>query len=75
MIQVGYTKLVANAPVDVVDSILEDDMPTANAALATLQTSLSGRTDVTTLFMQQYAGEDDEDGNRIYNKFAFQDLI
>jgi len=75
MIQVGYTKLVANAPVDVVDSTLEDDMPTANAALATLQTSLSGRTDVTTLFMQQYAGEDDEDGNRIYNKFAFQDLI
>jgi len=75
MIQVGYTKLVANAPVDVVDSILEDDMPTANAALVTLQTSLSGRTDVTTLFMQQYAGEDDEDGNRIYNKFAFQDLI
>jgi len=73
MIQVGYTKLVANAPVDVVDSILEDDMPTANAALVTLQTSLSGRTDIDTLFMQQYVGEDDEDGNRIYNKFAFLD--
>jgi len=73
MIQVGYTKLVANAPVGVVDSILEDDMPTANAALVTLQTSLSGRTDIDTLFMQQYVGEDDEDGNRIYNKFAFLD--
>lgn len=73
MIQVGYTKLVANEAVDVVDSTVEDDMPTANAALATLQTSLSGRTDVTTLFIQQYVGEDDEDGNRIYNKFAFLD--
>jgi hypothetical protein len=48
-------------------------MPTANAAMATLQTSLSGRTDIDTLFMQQYAGEDDEDGNRIYTKFAFLD--
>jgi len=75
MIQVGYTKLVDNEPVDVVDSTLEDDMPTANDAMATLQTSLSGRTDVTTLFMQQYVGEDDEDGNRIYNKFAFLDLV
>ncbi len=64
-----------NEPVDVVDSTLEDDMPTANDAMATLQTSLSGRTDVTTLFMQQYVGEDDEDGNRIYNKFAFLDLV
>jgi len=73
MIQVGYTKLVDNEPVDVVDSTIEDDMPTANAAMATLQTSLSGRTDVTTLFIQQYVGEDDEDGNRIYNKFAFLD--
>lgn len=73
MIQVGYTKLVANEPVDVVDSTLEDDMPTANAALVTLQTSLSGRTDIDTLFMQQYVGEDDEDGNRIYTKFAFLD--
>jgi hypothetical protein len=75
MIQVGYTKLVDNEPVDVVDSTIEDDMPTANDAMATLQTSLSGRTDVTTLFMQQYVGEDDEDGNRIYNKFAFLDLV
>jgi len=73
MIQVGYTKLVDNEAVDVVDSTVEDDMPTANAAMATLQTSLSGRTDVTTLFIQQYVGEDDEDGNRIYNKFAFLD--
>ena len=73
MIQVGYTKIVDNEPVDVVDSTLEDDMSIANAALATLQTSLSGRTDVTTLFIQQYVGEDDEDGNRIYNKFAFLD--
>ena len=73
MMQVGYTKLVANEAVDVVDSTIEDDMPTANAAMATLQTSLSGRTDVTTLFIQQYVGEDDEDGNRIYNKFAFLD--
>jgi hypothetical protein len=73
MIQVGYTKLVDNEPVDVVDSTLEDDMPAANTALAALQTSLSGRTDVTTLFIQQYVGEDDEDGNRIYNKFAFLD--
>lgn len=75
MIQIGYTKLVDNEPVDVVDSTLEDDMPTANAAMATLQTSLSGRTDVTTLFMQQYVGEDDGDGNRIYNKFAFLDPV
>jgi len=75
MIQVGYTKLVDNEAVDVVDSTVEDDMPTANAAMATLQTSLSGRTDVTTLFIQQYVGEDDEDGNRIYNKFAFLDLV
>ena len=75
MIQVGYTKLVDNEPVDVVDSTLEDDMPAANTALAALQTSLSGRTDVTTLFMQQYGGEDDEDGNRIYNKFAFLDPV
>lgn len=75
MIQVGYTKLVDNEPVDVVDSTVEDDMPTANGAMATLQTSLSGRTDVTTLFMQQYVGEDDEDENRIYNKFAFLDLV
>jgi len=73
MIQVGYTKLVDNEPVDVVDSTLEDDMPAANTAAAALQTSLSGRTDVTTLFIQQYVGEDDEDGNRIYNKFAFLD--
>jgi hypothetical protein len=75
MIQVGYTKLVDNEPVDVVDSTVEDDMPTANAALAALQTSLSGRTDIDTLFMQQYVGEDDEDGNRIYNKFAFLDPV
>ncbi len=73
MIQVGYTKLVDNEPVDVVDSTVEDDMPAANTALAALQTSLSGRTDVTTLFMQQYVGEDDEDGNRVYTKFAFLD--
>lgn len=73
MMQVGYTKLVASEAVDVVDSTVEDDMPAANAAMATLQTSLSGRTDVTTLFIQQYVGEDDEDGNRIYNKFAFLD--
>ncbi len=75
MIQIGYTKIVANEPVDVVDSTIEDDMPAANAALATLQTSLSGRTDIDTLFMQQYVGEDDEDGNRIYNKFASLDPI
>ena len=75
MIQVGYTKLVDNEPVDVVDSTLEDDMPAANTALATLQTSLSGRTDIDTLFIQQYVGEDDEDGNRIYNKFAFLDPV
>jgi len=25
--------------------------------------------------MQQYVGEDDEDGNRIYNKFAFLDPV
>ena len=73
MIQIGYTKIVANEPVDVVDSTIEDDMPAANAALATLQTSLSGRTDIDTLFMKQYVGEDDEDGNRIYNKFASLD--
>ncbi len=73
MIQVGYTKVVANEAVDVVDSTIEDDMATANTALATLQTLLSERTDVTTLFMQQYVGEADEDGNRIYNKFAFLD--
>ncbi len=73
MIQVGYTKLVDNEPVDVVDSTVEDDMPAANTALAALQTSLSGRTDVTTLFIQQYVGEDDEDGNRVYTKFAFLD--
>ena len=75
MIQIGYTKIVANEPVDVVDSTVEDDMPAANTALAALQTSLSGRTDVTTLFIQQYVGEDDEDGNRIYNKFAFLDPV
>ena len=75
MIQIGYTKIVANEPVDVVDSTIEDDMPAANAALATLQTSLSGRTDIDILFMQQYVGEDDEDGNRIYNKFASLDPI
>ena len=75
MIQIGYTKIVANEPIDVVDSTIEDDMPAANAALATLQTSLSGRTDIDTLFMQQYVGEDDEDGNRIYNKFASLDPI
>lgn len=75
MIQVGYTKLVDNESVDVVDSTVEDDMPAANTALAALQTSLSGRTDVTTLFIQQYVGEDDEDGNRIYNKFAFLDPV
>lgn len=75
MIQVGYTKVVANEPVDVVDSTVEDNMSAANAALAALQTSLSGRTDVTTLFIQQYVGEDDEDGNRIYNKFAFLDPV
>ena len=75
MIQVGYTKLVDNEAVDVVDSTIEDDMPTANAAMDTLQTSLSGRTDIDTLFIQQYVGEDDEDGNRIYNKFAFLDLV
>ena len=73
MIQVGYTKLVDNEPVDVVDSTLEDDMPAANTALAALQTSLSGRTDIDTPFIQQYVGEDDEDGNRIYTKFAFLD--
>ena len=73
MIQVGYTKVVANEVVDVVDSTIEDDMATANAAMSTLKTSLSGRTDIDTLFIQQYVGEDDEDGNRIYNKFAFLD--
>ena len=73
MIKVGYTKLVDNEAAEVVDSTLEDDMPTANAALATLQTSLSGRTDIDTLFMQLYVGEDDEDGNRAYTKFAFLD--
>ena len=75
MIQIGYTKIVANEPVDVVDSTIEDDMPAANTALTALQTSLSGRTDIDILFMQQYVGEDDEDGNRIYNKFASLDPI
>ena len=50
------------------------NMPEVNNALDLLQSSLSGRTDVHELFAQEYVGEDDEDGNKIYHKFAFQDL-
>ena len=76
MMQVGYTKIVEDDSVDVIDVTIENtDMPEVNAALSSLQTSLAGRSDIHSLFVQEYFGEDDEDGNRIYHKFAFQELI
>lgn len=75
MMQVGYTKIIEDGSVDVIDVTIENtDMPEVNAALDSLQTSLAGRSDIHSLFVQEYFGEDDEDGNRIYHKFAFQDL-
>lgn len=75
MMQVGYTKIIEDGSVDVIDVTIENtDMPEVNAALDSLQTSLAGRSDIHSLFAQEYFGEDDADGNRIYNKFAFQDL-
>lgn len=75
MMQVGYTKIVEDDSVDVIDVTIENtNMPEVNAALSSLQTSLAGRSDIHSLFVQEYFGEYDEDGNRIYHKFAFQDL-
>ena len=75
MIQIGYTKTVNNEEVDVIETTIETpDMVAVNEALASLQTTLSGRTDIVELFAQEYFGEDDEDGNKVYHKFAFQDL-
>lgn len=75
MIQVGYRKIENNELIDVVDVTIENtNMPEVNNALDSLQSSLSGRTDIQDLFAQEYVGEDDEDGNRIYHKFVFQDL-
>lgn len=75
MIQVGYRKIENNELIDVVDvTIKNTNMPEINNALNLLQSSLSGRTDIHELFAQEYVGEDDEDGNKIYHKFAFQDL-
>jgi hypothetical protein len=76
MIQVGYTKTVNDEEVDVIETSVETpDMVEVNEALASLQTTLSGRTDIVELFAQEYFGEDDEYGNRIYHKVGFQDLI
>lgn len=76
MIQVGYTKTLNDEEVDVIETSVETpDMVAVNEALASLQTTLSGRTDIVELFAQEYFGEDDEDGNRIYHKVGFQDLI
>ena len=76
MMQVGYTKIIEDGSVDVIDVTIENtDMPEINAALASLQTSLAGRSDIHSLFAQEYFGEDDADGNKVYHKFAFQDLI
>ncbi len=76
MIQVGYTKTVNDEEVDVIETTVETpDMVAVNEALASLQTTLSGRTDIVELFAQEYFGEDDESGNRIYHKVGFQDLI
>jgi len=75
MIQVGYIKTVGDEEVDVIETTVETpDMVDVNTALASLQTTLAGRTDIVELFAQEYFGEDDEDGNRIYHKVAFQDL-
>ncbi len=75
MIQVGYRKIENNELIDVVDVTIENtNMPEVNNALDLLQSSLSGRTDIHELFAQEYLGEDDEDGNRVYHKFVFQDL-
>ncbi len=75
MIQVGYRRIENNELIDVVDVTIENtNMPEVNNALDSLQSSLSGRTDIQDLFAQEYVGEDDEDGNRIYHKFVFQDL-
>lgn len=75
MIQVGYRKIENNELIDVVDVTIENtNMPEINNALNLLQSSLLGRTDIHELFAQEYVGEDDEDGNKIYHKFAFQDL-
>lgn len=76
MMQVGYTKIIEDGSVDVIDVTIENtDMLEVNAALDSLQTSLAGRSDIHSLFAQEYFGEDDEDGNKVYHKFAFQDLI
>ncbi len=76
MIQVGYTKTVNDEEVDVIETTIENtNMVEVNGTLASLQTTLSGRTDIVELFAQEYFGEDDEDGNRIYHKVGFQDLI
>ena len=75
MIQVGYSEIENNELTDVVDVTVENtNMLEVNNALGLLQSSLSGRTDIHELFAQEYLGEDDEDGNKIYHKFAFQDL-
>ena len=75
MIQIGYTKTVNDEEVEVIETTIENtNMVEVNDSLASLQTTLSGRTDIVELFVQEYFGEDDEDGNRIYHKFGFQDL-
>ena len=76
MIQIGYTKLVEEDWVDVIETTIENtDMLEVNQEVEDVRSSFGSRSDVVRVFWQEYFGEDDEEGNRIYHKVGFQDLI
>jgi len=75
MIQVGYTKLVEEDWVDVIETTIDNtNMEEVNQAFEDVRSSFGSRSDVIRIFWQEYFGEDDEEGNRIYHKTAHIDV-
>lgn len=75
MIQVGYTKLVEEDWIDVIERTIDNtNMEEVNQAVEDVRSSVESRSDVIRIFFQEYFGEDDEEGNRIYHKTAHIDV-
>lgn len=75
MMQIGYTQRVNEVDEDIIHTTIEStDMPAVNAALSSLQSSMAGQANIIELFVQEYCGEDDDEGNRIYKKFVITDM-
>jgi hypothetical protein len=75
MIQIGYTKLVEENWVDVIETTIENtDMLEVNQEVEDVRSSFGSRSDVVRVFWQEYFGEDDEEGNRIYRKIGHIDV-